>query len=1037
MILLSGVPSRSLALLCSLCLVFGYGYGQEPGQPHRDSAGLSRILRDLAREHEVHLVYSEEDLARVLTLPLHGLPEHDLDQALDYLRQRTTLQIARVQLSTVALYHDEAFVSQLRESGVAQVTDLQRQATNFIGTEYEAKSTDELMIEDEPLFRAFDQIGLRYNVTVLYHPQDIPLYRGSVRQAPNPADALRLAIGGTNLRYVGHGRDTFVVAPLGKLTREYISEVIAAWREGRFSSPDRAVAEVLRYRVGAGESPPSGASAKTEDTATGVAIVTGYVFDERSDEALVGASVVHPASGTGTVVDLSGEFALSLPRGRQLVEIQYLGYVPQPVEIQVLGDGALPVLRLREGSAALTEVVVAARNEAVRMRQAAGGLKAISSRELKLLPAFTAEPDVLLALTRTPGVAATSEGSVGLSVRGGGLDANLVRQGGIPVLYPAHALGFFPAFHGDLVAGVELYRGYVPAGIGGRSSSAIEVEWRTGDFEKWHLSGATGPLSSRLAIDGPIVPGKVSVIAGARRSHLNWLLRMVNQGDLQRSVVDFGDAGIGVAARWGASRLDVRAFTASDEFRYGQRFGFAYRNTGARAELRQRLNTTTTLKAAATVSTFHAERFTVSAFPDATVFTSGLTYLQGEIGLVRVDPTGLRCAAGVGVEDYRSAGRRQRPLEEGSVEPFAFEDPNLRDGYAFAEATYKISETWLAEGGLRLLVARAQSPAGERTRYGEGGPGEGNIVGVDSLAGAFNFTHAPVLQPRAQLTYSPPNRDFKIGLAYSRLAQPIHQLSPTVSPTPADIFFVSSEYLPITTSGIVSITIASQEIRQSLSRWGYEAAVYHRQIRRSHMALSGELLRASATPEQSYYTADGFAAGVEGALRYRGIKNRVELGYAYGRSLLKVDRRYQYVRLNDGRYLPSNTDLPHQANVTYSFRPTGRFTFSAAWTLTSGRPFTAVTALLPQNGSLVPLPASVNSARLPTTHRLDIGVDVDNSSSRSRGLRVGYAISVYNVYRRQNPFAAFYDRPTGRLQAYQFSLVGRAVASLNLTFQWD
>ena len=256
------------------------------------------------------------------------------------------------------------------------------------------------------------------------------------------------------------------------------------------------------------------------------------------------------------------------------------------------------------GAATLAEVVVAARNEAVRTRQAAGGLTTLSAREIKLLPAFTAEPDVLLALTRAPGVAATSEGSVGLSVRGGGLDANLVRQGGMPVLYPAHALGFFPAFHGDLVAGVELYRGYVPAGIGGRSSSAIDVEWRTGDFEEWHVSGATGPLSSRVAVDGPIIPGKVSVIAGARRSHLNWLLAQLNQGDLRRSVVDFNDVGVGVAARWGSSRLDVRAFTAGDEFRYGQRFGFAYQNSGARAELRQRLSSSTSLKVAATASVF-------------------------------------------------------------------------------------------------------------------------------------------------------------------------------------------------------------------------------------------------------------------------------------------------------------------------------------------------------------------------------------------------------------------------------------------------
>ena len=883
-----------------------------------------------------------------------------------------------------------------------------------------------LLVDDEPLYRAFDRIGERYGTRVLYDPAEVPSFPTTLRQRGSGVETLLAAVAGTNLEYVAVARDTFVVAPGTRLTREYAAEVLVAWRAGRYRSPDRAVAEAIRLRVG-----PTDVLAATGARVT----VTGEVRDRETGERLVGANVLHPASRSGTVTEVDGSFSIELPTGDQRIEIRSIGYVTQPVALEVAGAGALPTLGLRVGAAALSEVVVSARSERVRLRESTGGLTRLTPRELSLLPAPTGELDVLQALTRGAGVATVAEGAAAISVRGGGLDANLVRQGGIPVLYPAHALGFYPVFHPDLVSGVELYRGYVPAEFGGRAASVVDVGWRTGDFERWHLRGSVGFLASRIGVDGPLWKDRVSIVAGARRSHLNWVLRQQRPRTIRTSAAGFADVSVGITARWTGGRLDVRGVYAEDDFNYAQRFGFAYVNEGARVQLRQRLGTAATLRAAVTTSRFEGQQLGLFAFPGPSTFSSGLRQDEAEVSVSREFAPALRGEAGAAVARYRTADRRRERPEGSGADAFRFADPDLRAVTAFATASYEFAPAWTLETGVRVLAAESLREAGPVARY-DGLPIEGNLVDREDAA-ASTFRHPAVVQPRGRLTFQRPGGAHSVGLAYARLAQPVFQLSPTVTPTPADIFFAASEFLPVTTSEIVSLAVASEGRERAFRRLGYEFGVYYRRVRDSHLALGGQLLRASDTPEQGFYTADGFAAGAEATLELSGLRHDLTLTYGYGRSFLDVDRAYPALRAEPSARIPATTDLPHQAALTYAYRPSGRFSFGAGFTYVSGRPFTGIEALLPQGGSLVPVFTLVNGQRLPPTHRLDLSLRVDNSEIRSRGLRAGFGIALYNVYERENPFAAFYREDLGRLTGFQFAIVGEVVPALTIDLQWD
>ena len=54
-------------------------------------------------------------------------------------------------------------------------------------------------------------------------------------------------------------------------------------------------------------------------------IVQGYVFDNSSNETLIGATLI-ASNGTGTVTDFNGFYQLSLPEGKHELSISYVGY---------------------------------------------------------------------------------------------------------------------------------------------------------------------------------------------------------------------------------------------------------------------------------------------------------------------------------------------------------------------------------------------------------------------------------------------------------------------------------------------------------------------------------------------------------------------------------------------------------------------------------------------------------------------------------------------------------------------------------------
>lgn len=147
----------------------------------------------------------------------------------------------------------------------------------------------------------------------------------------------------------------------------------------------------------------------------------------------------------------------------------------------------------------------------------------MSPLQIKRVPMFMGTPDVLKALQKLPGVNSEGEGTVGISVRGGNIDQNLITLDGATLYNPEHLKGYASAINPDMVGGIDFYRGAFPARYGSRLSSVIDVSMKEGDFKKYHGSLFLGALSGSAMIEGPIWKDHTSFIVGGRMSYFDLL----------------------------------------------------------------------------------------------------------------------------------------------------------------------------------------------------------------------------------------------------------------------------------------------------------------------------------------------------------------------------------------------------------------------------------------------------------------------------------------------------------------------------------
>ncbi|MGZ4012586.1 MAG: TonB-dependent receptor, partial [Flavisolibacter sp.] len=214
--------------------------------------------------------------------------------------------------------------------------------------------------------------------------------------------------------------------------------------------------------------------------------LNGYIKDSTNGESIIGATV--SINGKSIISNQYGFYSITLEEGEYDVIVSHVAYLTQAFHAK-LQNNIQHNIYLLPKSSALTEVVVYSRRKDANIKSAQMGKVDLSITQIKNIPAFLGEVDILKAIQLMPGVQSAGEGNAGFYVRGGGPDQNLILLDDAVVYNTGHLFGFFSVFNSDAIKNVSLIKGGMPAQYGGRLSSVLDVSMKEGNTNKFQTEG--------------------------------------------------------------------------------------------------------------------------------------------------------------------------------------------------------------------------------------------------------------------------------------------------------------------------------------------------------------------------------------------------------------------------------------------------------------------------------------------------------------------------------------------------------------------
>ena len=759
--------------------------------------------------------------------------------------------------------------------------------------------------------------------------------------------------------------------------------------------------------------------------------LTGRITDAMTGEVLPGTTLYLPEEATGTAADPDGNYTLQLSQGVYSATVQSIGYAEQTVDFRLFSDGRLD-LELVPAGYRLEEVTVTDKADDANVRQINLGLQSISSREIKELPAFMGEADVVKSLLTLPGVSTVGEGARGINVRGGSIDQNLILQDGVPIFNSSHVLGFFSVFNPDALRSVDLYKGNVPAQYGGRLSSVLSADLKNADNETFRMRGGIGPVTGKLTLEVPLVKQKTSLLAAARSSYSDWLLRAVENPEVKNSSARFYDLTAKLAHTFGPkSNVSASYYQSSDRFVFAGRFGYGWQNRLTGLRWNQLLTDKISSNLRVAYSSLQNDFFVPEGAQNFNL-SNGLETFKIKPTLFFNNLSKHKIVAGAEMTRYQS---RPEILEKLNAESNVLPDRAERDRgdeYAvFVNDEWEVSDLLTVNAGLRYVRFQQIGSKSLAQYTPETLISTENITGTTEYAAGEVITAYGGWEPRlaAVLQFGADN---SLKVSYNRSVQYIHLISNSTVPTPVDIWQVSTPYIPPQRAHGFSLGYF-QNLRKN--KWELSAEFYYRSIEDLIEYRDFADLLLNDNLETQLITGKGTNYGAELFVRKNTGRLTGQISYTYARSLRRVQGAFPELTINRGELFPSAFDQPHSVKSTVKIVLGKRSDISFNFVYNSGRPVTAPFTQYYLGTLIVPQYSDRNGFRIPDYHRLDFAWTIRPRALRRKRYKDSITFSLYNVYARRNAFSVYFERADrSTTQAFRLSVLGTAFPALTYNF---
>jgi hypothetical protein len=729
--------------------------------------------------------------------------------------------------------------------------------------------------------------------------------------------------------------------------------------------------------------------------------INGYVRDSATGETIIGASVTVNSLSKTITTNQYGYYSITLEEGDYTLSVTHISYFTNSANISLKENLKLDIL-LAPKSSAISEVVVFSRKKDANVKSAQMGKIDLSIEQIKNIPAFMGEVDILKTLQLLPGVRNAGEGNAGFYVRGGGPDQNLIMLDDAVVYNTGHLFGFFSIFNSDAIKNTTLIKGGMPAQYGGRLASVLDIAMKDGNSNKVGVEGGIGAIASRLSVQGPIIKDKASFMISGRRTYVDALAKpFISKGsDFYGSGYYFYDFNAKVNYRFSPKdRLYLSGYFGRDVFTFHN----ARRSFNARIPWG---NSTATLR--------WNHVFGPKLFSNTTLvyndykFSFGAAQNDFELQL----SSGIRDGNAKIDFDYYPSPRHKVKfggqttyhkfipnVVNGRQDSVVFDPPNEDVKYALENGVY-IQDDWDISNRLKInygLRWSSFSQIGPYTKFVR----DQNQNTLDSTHyGSFEtIRNYQGLEPRATFRYGINDRTSVKG-SVTRNFQFIHLVSNSGTTLPTDLWVPSTF-----------------RVRPQIS-WQYAAGLF-KNFQDNQYETSVEVYYKSmqnqieykegytpglTDPEHDFVFGKGWAYGTE--LFINKVRGRLTgwIGYT-----LSWTWR-QFPALNGGEKFPAKYDRRHDMSVVATYELSPKWKVGAVFVYGTGSATSLPERFYIVNGVLTQEYSKVNQYRLDAYHRVDLSATYMPARFKNKKIKSYWVFSIYNVYSRLNPYFIYYDQ---------------------------
>ena len=734
--------------------------------------------------------------------------------------------------------------------------------------------------------------------------------------------------------------------------------------------------------------------------------ISGYIRDKSSGETLIGATVSIKTSSKGISSNQYGFYSITLEGGKYNLVCTSVGYKSQSISIDLNMDSVMNI-DMENGVALSQEVVVTARKRDNNVKAAQMGKVSLQIEQIKSVPAFLGEVDLLKVVQLLPGVRNAGEGSAGIYVRGGGPDQNLILLDDAVVYNTGHLFGFFSVFNSDAIKNVTLIKGGMPAQYGGRLSSVLDVSMKDGNNQKLQVDGGIGLIASRVSIQGPLKKEKASFIISARRTYIDALTKpfVSKTSQFSGSGYYFYDLNTKLNYKFSdKNRLFLSGYFGRDVFDFvnGQ----------------QSLNVNIPWgNATGTIRWNHV--FSKKLFVNTTALYNDYNF-SFKANQNNFD---VKLASGIKdvsiKQDYDFYPFSKHKIKFGAAYTYHRFKPSVVSGKqdsvefnpvnpqlkyanevsAYIQDDWEISSKFQINGGLRYSMFQQIGPY---KLYQT--DANGNKIDSTVFSGGKPVKTYGGLEPRVTMRYSI-NDETSIKISATRNLQFIHLVSNSGSTLPTDIWVPSTYKVKPQLSWLYAAGLF-KNFKNNMFETSIE--FYYKDMQNQIEYKEGYTPNSLDDTENSFVFGKGWSYGSELYINKAKGKFTGWIGYTLSWTWRK------FADLNFGEKYPAKYDRRNDLSVVGMYELNKKWKLSATFVYGTGNAATLPERFYIVDGVLTQEYSRINQYRLPSYHRLDLGAILTPKKNENRKWKSEWVFSVYNVYNRKNPYFIYFDQ-TGSL----------------------